>query len=136
MTSVNEQESFSQRLRNALDQAGWKSLGASGLAREFNARSERRVTPHAARKWLAGEAIPTQERIQILARWLGVPAEWLRFGTAAASASAPPGAKDAETRLALMEDVEHLSERQFHLVRELVAMLRHGGRLPPGDEMA
>ena len=59
----------------------------------------------------------------------------IRFGTPATSASALPGAKDAETRLALMEDVEHLSERQFHLARELIAMLRHGGRLPPGDEM-
>lgn len=73
IASINEQESFSQRLRNALNQVGWKSLGASGL-REFNVRSERKVTPHAAHKWLAGDAISNQERIQILARWLRVPA--------------------------------------------------------------
>src|SRR5690606_21037889 len=32
-------------------------------------------------KWLVGEAIPTQEKIRALATWLGVSAEWLRFGT-------------------------------------------------------
>lgn len=27
-----------------------------------------------------GESIPTQEKIRVLAKWLGVPADWLRFG--------------------------------------------------------
>jgi hypothetical protein len=27
-----------------------------------------------------GEAIPTQDRIQVLAEWLNVSASWLRFG--------------------------------------------------------
>ena len=38
------------------------------------------VTTHAARKWLMGEAMPTQDRIQLLAEWLNVSASWLRFG--------------------------------------------------------
>ncbi|MFM7522905.1 MAG: hypothetical protein ACKO4M_01855, partial [Betaproteobacteria bacterium] len=38
------------------------------------------VTVHAARKWLQGESIPTQEKLRALASWLDVPADWLRFG--------------------------------------------------------
>ena len=38
------------------------------------------VTVHAARKWLQGESIPTQEKLRALAAWLDVPADWLRFG--------------------------------------------------------
>jgi transcriptional regulator with XRE-family HTH domain len=38
------------------------------------------VTVHAARKWLQGESIPTQEKLRALAGWLDVPADWLRFG--------------------------------------------------------
>ena len=51
------------------------------LLRKFNVRfAGRPVTVHAARKWLVGEAIPTQEKLRTLADWLGVPADWLRFG--------------------------------------------------------
>jgi len=35
---------------------------------------------HAARKWLQGESIPTQEKLRALPTWLDVPADWLRFG--------------------------------------------------------
>lgn len=122
MKTASEQESFSQRLRQALDHAGWKGLGASGLAREFNLRSERRITLHAARKWLVGEAIPTQERVRVLADWLRVSAEWLRFGKAA-SAKPARKANAADARQALVDDVERLNVRQFELVRELVALL-------------
>lgn len=41
------------------------------------------MTVHAARKWLQGESIPTQEKLRALASWLDVPADWLRFGNAA-----------------------------------------------------
>lgn len=37
---------------------------------------------HAGRKWLVGEAIPTHEKILIIAKWLNVHASWLRFGDA------------------------------------------------------
>lgn len=60
----------------------------------------------------------------------------IRFGTTAASTSALPGTKDTGTLFALMEEVEHLSDRQFRLVRELVAMLLHGGRPLPWDEVS
>jgi len=36
------------------------------------------VTAHATRKWLLGDAIPAQDNLQEIARWLEVPAHWLR----------------------------------------------------------
>lgn len=51
------------------------------LEREFNLRYwGRSVSFQAVRRWLRGEAVPTQDRLQVLAEWLGVDAHWLRFG--------------------------------------------------------
>jgi hypothetical protein len=56
-------------------------LSPTILQREYNSRSNQPpITVHAARKWLIGQAIPTQDRVQILAEWLNVSASWLRFG--------------------------------------------------------
>jgi hypothetical protein len=71
---------FSKRLAFALEVIG-VPLSATALQREYNSRSKQPpITSHAARKWLMGEAIPNQDRIQILAAWLNVSASWLRFG--------------------------------------------------------
>src|SRR4051794_21105690 len=81
MTPSIEREGFSERLQQALRNADYSMDSPTQLAREFNIRFEGRpITVHAARKWLVGEAIPTQEKLRTLAHWLGVPAEWLRFG--------------------------------------------------------
>jgi hypothetical protein len=81
LTSVKEQQAlFSKRLICALEVLGVPN-SPTIVQREYNSRSNRPpVTTHAARKWLMGEAIPTQDRIQVLAEWLNVSASWLRFG--------------------------------------------------------
>jgi hypothetical protein len=81
MKASIEREDFSERLQHALRSADYSPDSPTQLAREFNIRfSGRPITVHAARKWLVGEAIPTQEKLRTLAHWLGVAAEWLRFG--------------------------------------------------------
>jgi transcriptional regulator with XRE-family HTH domain len=51
------------------------------LEREFNLRYwGRSVSFQAVRRWLQGEVVPTQDRLQVLAEWLSVDAHWLRFG--------------------------------------------------------
>src|SRR3954463_2640788 len=95
MNPSNEREHFSERLQQALRNAHYSSDSPTHLAREFNIRFDGRpITVHAARKWLVGEAIPTQEKLRMIAQWLGVPAEWLRFGGSEISAGtgeAPSG---------------------------------------------
>ena len=77
---MNEKEEFAQRLRDAMTRAGYP-LRPVVLEREFNTRYwGRSVTLQGVRRWLRGEAIPSQDKLQVLADWLGVEPEVLRFG--------------------------------------------------------
>jgi hypothetical protein len=81
LTTVQKQQALlSKRLIWGLEVLGVRP-SPTIVQREYNSRSNQPpVTTHAARKWLMGEAIPTQDRIQVLAEWLNVSASWLRFG--------------------------------------------------------
>lgn len=122
-----ERESFSERLQQALRNADYSPDSPTQLAREFNIRFEGRpITVHAARKWLVGEAIPTQEKLRTLAQWLGVPAEWLRFGgtsgVAGGDAMNPP-ARFESADVKLVADLQRLDEHHQALAREFIRML-------------
>lgn len=79
---MNEKEDFSARLRQAISDAGYP-VKASVLEREFNTRYwGRSVTLQAVRRWLRAEAIPSQEKLQVLADWLKIEPQVLRFGEA------------------------------------------------------
>lgn len=122
-----ERESFSERLQQALRNADYSPDSPTQLAREFNIRFEGRpITVHAARKWLVGEAIPTQEKLRTLAQWLGVPAEWLRFGGADGHPngdgySAPARFESADVKL--VADLQRLDEHHQAIAREFIRML-------------
>lgn len=76
---MNEKTEFSKRLSDAMTQAGY-ALRPVVLEREFNTRYwGRSVTLQAVRRWLRGEAIPSQEKLQVLAEWLKVEPQVLRF---------------------------------------------------------
>jgi transcriptional regulator with XRE-family HTH domain len=122
-----EREGFSERLQQALRGAEYSPDSPTQLAREFNVRFEGRpITVHAARKWLVGEAIPTQEKLRTLAQWLGVPAEWLRFG--GPSDHIPTATPASLTRfessdVRLMADLQRLDEHHQTIAREFIRML-------------
>jgi len=128
MKSANERENFSQRLQQALKNAHYSPDSPTRLAREFNVRFEGRpITVHAARKWLVGEAIPTQEKLRMIARWLGVPADWLRFGGAECAAPAVDGAvppsRFESADVKLIADLQRLDEHHRQIAREFIRML-------------
>ena len=78
--STPPQEAFAGRLRAALLAKG-KRASASAMEREFNLRWRGEpVSVTAARKWLMGLAAPQLDKLQVLARWLDVSEEWLRWG--------------------------------------------------------
>jgi 3-deoxy-D-arabino-heptulosonate 7-phosphate (DAHP) synthase class II len=84
--SIGKEErlKFSSRLRESLYKAGYDDKSPTKLRRAYlfidpNAN----VSVHAVRKWLIGDSIPTQNKMKLLAKWLNVSAEWLRFGEAA-----------------------------------------------------
>lgn len=121
-----EREEFSQRLQQALNNAAYSPDSPTQLAREFNVRFVGRpITVHAARKWLVGEAIPTQEKLRTLAQWLGVPAEWLRFGAASDSpeSQAQAAARFESADVRLIADLQQLDGEYQAIAREVIRLL-------------
>ncbi len=83
---MNEKIEFSNRLRNALVAAGY-TASPSVLEHEFNLRwYGRSISNQAAWGWLNNRSIPTQEKLQVLAEWLKVEPQVLRFGEAVRNA--------------------------------------------------
>jgi transcriptional regulator with XRE-family HTH domain len=126
MKASIEREDFSERLQLALRNADYSPDSPTQLAREFNIRfSGRPITVHAARKWLVGEAIPTQEKLRTLAQWLGVPAEWLRFGgeQSANGTTVDPTSRFESADVKLIADLQRLDEHNQSIAREIIRML-------------
>lgn len=80
ISAQNERIDFSVRLVSAIAASGFDPRPVM-VTREFNVRSNGdTVTSYAVRRWLYCRGLPTQSKMEILAQWLGVTAEWLRFG--------------------------------------------------------
>jgi transcriptional regulator with XRE-family HTH domain len=81
---MNEKLEFAERLRNAMLAAGYEPR-PTVLEKGFNTRYwGRSVTVQAVTRWLRGEAMPSQEKLQVLAEWLKIEPHALRFGEEAA----------------------------------------------------
>ncbi len=73
-------EKFAKRLRSAMQSAGYEPK-PSVLEREFNQRYwGSPMTLHGVRRWLLGESLPKQDKVLVLAEWLRVPPQQLRYG--------------------------------------------------------
>ena len=122
--SGREHLEFSMRLIAGLRNAGYKPSPTS-LSREFNLRApQTRVTVHGCRKWLVGSAIPTQAKLRVLAEWLGVTLDWLRFGAVTDATGQPPAfggpvpvASQVAAEMSPLKDVDQT------LVLEFVRMI-------------
>ena len=137
MNKITERNAFSSRLQTALRNANHPSSHPTHLAREFNFRfSGSPITVHAARKWLVGESIPTQDKLRALSTWLGVTAEWLRFGgaddeTTATSPAPSPAFESAQSRL--ISEFMELDEHHRQIVQDFIHMLAEKRRRPQAD---
>ncbi|MEN9843560.1 MAG: hypothetical protein RLZZ612_1389 [Pseudomonadota bacterium] len=82
-----ERQAFAARLRQALEQAGI-STSPTAVAHEFNLRYwGQGVTVHAVRNWLIGQSLPNQDKLVVLADWLRIDPQTLRFGDTPSSKS-------------------------------------------------
>lgn len=76
-----ENQAFADRLQQSLKGIGIRP-SPTQLANEFNLRYRgESITITTARNWLLGHSIPTQDKLKVLATWLHVGADELRFGT-------------------------------------------------------
>ena len=101
---MNEKIEFTQRLRAAMTQAGY-AASPSVLEHEFNLRwPGKSISNQAAWGWLNNRSIPTQDKVQVLAEWLRIEPEVLRFGT--------------EVRLSVQQNQKRWDEGVNYLERE------------------
>ncbi|MDX1804367.1 MAG: transcriptional regulator [Alcanivorax sp.] len=78
---MNEKADFAKRLKAALIAEGYEPR-PSVVEQNFNLRYwGRPVTFQAVRRWLRGESIPEQDKLMVLADWLGVDPSTLRYGS-------------------------------------------------------
>lgn len=123
--SDNERAAFSERLVATLKRAGVDTSNVTQVAREFNRRYHgKAVSMYGVRKWLMGDAIPSQNKLRALADWLGVSSEWLRFGEGGSEAHQPaaPLYGDLCDR-ELCGEFSCLNRGHQEVVRKMVKML-------------
>jgi transcriptional regulator with XRE-family HTH domain len=124
MTSLpadKERYGFAVRLKSALRDGRFPAT-ANAFAMEFNLRADgARVTVYAVRKWLEGTAIPTQEKIHIIAHWLGVSAQWLRYGESPETSLKDVFFEPRDFRL--INDLRQLRQSERNLVEQMVEAL-------------
>jgi len=134
MTLADEKQGFSKRLKEAIRKAGAGPGSPTRIAREFNLRYHGDpVTTQAARKWLAGKSLPSQDKIRVLASWLDVPPQWLRFGEAERRDGHVTARQEAATyridSALLARKFELLNEPHKKMLLELLhALLRLEGK--------
>lgn len=88
MSNQQEKKLFAERLKQALLDAA-HPISPTFLSREFNHRYDGSpISVQSANNWLLGKAIPSQDKLSILAIWLNVSNQWLRFGDQDISPSA------------------------------------------------
>lgn len=135
MTTHLEKLQFSERLHQSLSAAGVSTSSPTVLTRKFNLLSpQAQISVQALRRWLEGTSIPSQDKLVVLARWLKVSPEWLRFGDNANRHPAPkkhtqdqPAEYDVVT-LATM--VELLSAENRQVVSRIInALLESEGKI-------
>ena len=140
MTSEQHRIAFSKRLSHELKRVGQPLSSPTQIARAFNQQfSGQAVTAQTVRKWLLAEAMPTQPKLLALAAWLGVSAQWLRYGSGIKlEVSAPHAAQQtglvvlgAEYAglahyagiIPLLDKLARLSPRDIHLVEGMVQLM-------------
>ncbi|WP_216934089.1 MULTISPECIES: hypothetical protein [unclassified Acinetobacter] len=80
MSNQKEKKLFAERLNSAMLEAK-HPISPTYLSQEFNNRySGQPISVQSANNWLLGKAIPNQDKLAVLALWLNVSNQWLRFG--------------------------------------------------------
>jgi hypothetical protein len=81
VTKITIQSEFSRRLYSEFQRVGLPMYSPTEITRILNRKAlSSRVTTQAVRKWLYHGVFPSQDKLINLASWLGVSAEWLRYG--------------------------------------------------------
>ena len=136
METNSEQQriAFSKRLTQELKRIGQPIGSATQIARTFNQHySGQPVSAQTVRKWLLAEAVPTQPKLLALAAWLGVSAQWLRYGSSEKIESTTPLpqqqtglvvlGKEFAGIIPIVDKLVRLSPRDIRIVEGMVQLM-------------
>lgn len=127
MPTIDEKAAFSKRLKLALRRSSDPVQGATELALRFNLRfTGEAVTAQTAHKWITGRAIPTNDKLATIAKWLNVDEHWLHYGPGLkkGSPAEQQPAKPAPELISLAVKIQALQPHQRYLIEELVEQLQ------------
>lgn len=128
----DDKKAFALRLKQALKRSPKKVTTPTELEVEFNLRHKGdSISQQAAQKWMSGLSRPTSDKIETLADWLNVSAQWLRHGIAEDRPAPIVGRKTlpkksvpviqpTEDEIKLLTRLRGLSEHRRNLVTEIV----------------
>ncbi len=125
-------QKFAERLRAAMKAAGYE-VKPSVLEREFNLHyMGKPMTLHGVRRWLLGESLPRQDKLETLALWLRIPPQELRYGAEIENQVKQERARWDEAvgyqEREIFEAFLSLSAPQRKIVREVIlAFVKAGG---------
>jgi len=128
-TSAQQRIDFSQRLIQELKRMGLPVGSPTQIAREFNQHfSGQPVSAQTVRKWLHAETVPTQPKLLALAAWLGVSAQWLRYGSEDRAVQVQPASvvvlgKEYAELAPFLDKLLKLSARDMRIVEGMVQLM-------------
>ena len=119
MSSQQEKNLFSERLKEALQNAK-HPISPTYLSKEFNHRYDGQpISVQSANNWLLGKAIPNQDKLAILSIWLNVSNQWLRFGDETAQLDSSLSDQDS-IDLDFFLKFRALKSQQKELIKNLI----------------
>ncbi|MEJ1958986.1 MAG: hypothetical protein WDM70_05610 [Nitrosomonadales bacterium] len=128
-TSEQQRIAFSKRLTQELKRVAQPIGSPTKIARTFNQHySGQPVSAQTVRKWLLAEAVPTQPKLLALSTWLGVSAQWLRYGAGERVGTIAPLSVQQTGLLVLGKKYAELAQ-----YAGIVSLLDKLVRLPPRD---
>lgn len=123
LAGMNEKAEFAARLQAAIIALGLEPRPVV-VEKHFNSRYwGAPVSFQAVRRWLRGDSIPEQDKLVVLAEWLGVEPQVLRYGAPAGKIreSRPQwGAGLDPAERELLEAFMALPAPQKKIVREVI----------------
>jgi transcriptional regulator with XRE-family HTH domain len=143
-TTIELRKAFGERICSEFKRMGLPLDSPTEIARVINRKlPQLSVTPQAVRKWIFGEGFPSQDKLVMLADWLGVSAQWLRYGTGerlpvpyhpdnslgneAASPSMMLFGYEYVRLIPLVDNLAKLSAKDLRVVEGVVAVLLSEG---------
>lgn len=121
-TKEENRQAFSDRLVRELERIGLSTASPTNIADEF----ERHCHPHKVsaqtiRKWIQGDAYPTQDKLSALATWLSVSPQWLRYGEGARKATV--GSKQATPEETVLRFDKKIPSAELAEMRHIIELL-------------